>query len=882
MEENKMTMEEDEEEVIILDAEHPLVAKKQAVLKHQLTKELEKLNLDLKEEVAAEMAESSQTEETYVQLFRQQEMLKRLQTRLEGQHQTKILASSKRGQEQDQLEAVKACHIRTTSQCDKTRTNVSGLQTELDKLMPHLIYTQEASEDLHCNVKAMENATSKARAQRSHVEEQKLQQDMYVEQLTKDLDRLTQQKDLYDVQRKAQGETTRATKEALSEAEIQTESLGMSRKQLLQQWNGSLVDLRRRDEDVRAIQEAVGMAERQVMVLDREIAGDKKSISELQEKSETLTMQLNCAQMDCDVSRKMISQIRSQQEALQAQSSTFIRALRETERTLEELTKEDNSLHAEVTDQRRKLEKNKDKHLQLEDQIMTQMLQKLMDSKAAQYYQRLTNKKASLKTEKMYQLWHLDSDVMATTLESNVISDNLDNLTRTLKELDEEITKSNKVVASNQASSSSMDVLIAQKQTTIVNYNKKMSLIALRTGHEDLSPLQIKMEGIKSEIEKLSEKIQNDQQQWLKHQGTLVGLTLEIQDHTQEYNKLQAKFTIIRQKKIYQECQFEVLHREESDVEKSKKMLQRDLLKLNTLLSKNAQLCQALEQENMIMETEFLHQLKDAERESIEMEVKLEKTQEEKKKLVSGLVETEHQIMLWEKKSHLVKETRSVVEESQGDIQIMKNDIHCMERQLSQLMKRREQLLRDSVAAVLKRGNIMERDEALARHAKKQMTTGKLNLVNEGLRRRVKETHKLVKECEQEIKGLQTSRENLNDTLLQHKQQLSDLSGTSAALGTDLSNIRDTKDMAQAQLIEFQEKAKKLQEVTEGKYRPSSSSSRSVEASLQRHLERVQAISIVIHSVCEEFPDKQAALRALSLSLAAGTQSFPKQEAVCS
>lgn len=61
----------------------------------------------------------------------------------------------------------------------------------------------------------------------------------------------------------------------------------------------------------------------------------------------------------------------------------------------------EHGLQVELTDQRRKLEKNKNKHLELENSVMTQMLQKLMDNKAAQYYQRLTNKKASLKKEKV-------------------------------------------------------------------------------------------------------------------------------------------------------------------------------------------------------------------------------------------------------------------------------------------------------------------------------------------------------------------------------------------------------------------------------------------------------------------------------------------------
>ncbi|XP_061626066.1 coiled-coil domain-containing protein 40-like isoform X4 [Phyllopteryx taeniolatus] len=876
--EEEEPLNEDEEELIVLDAEHPLVAKKQSALKNQLIKELERLKLDLREEVGVEKAEVSQTEEIYVQLFREQERLKRLQTRLDGQQQTKMLAEGKYRQIQDEVEAVKSFQSCTSSQCKKTRANVSDLQTELDKLQSHLHFTQEVSENLHSNVKAMRNVTRKTAAKKSQVEDQKLKQDIYVERLTKGLERLTQQKDMYGVQTKVQAETTQATKEALSEAEMQMVSLTMSQKQLLQQWNRSLVDLRRRDEDFGAMQEAISMAEHQVIVLDREIQGIKKSISELQEESETLTMLLNCAQMDCEVSKKMISQKQTQHETLQSQYSTYLRALGQTERTLAELTKEDNVLQAEVTDQRRKLEKNKDKHLELENCIMTQMLQRLMDNKAAQYYQRLTNKKTSLKKEKVYRLWNLESEVMAATVESKVINEKLENLTRSQKELDEEIKKYNQVVASNQADSSSIDALITQKQTTIANYTKKKDLIAARTGHEDLSPLQIKVEAMKTQTEELSEKIRNDQQLWLKHQGALVGMTVQIQAHNSEYKKLQAKSTVICQKKIYLERQLEVMRREENEVEKRNKMLERDLLKLNTLLSKNAQLHYALEQENAAMETDFLHKLKEAERGSIEMEVKLEKTQAEKEKLLSSLVEAERQIMLWEKKSHLMKETRLVVEEGHGDLQIMKDDIHRMERQLNQLIKQQEQLVRMSVAVVERRGNIIARNDALARSTKKQMTKGELNLMNDGLRRKIKETQKMVKEWDQEIKELQDSQVNLSNIVAHQKQQLMDLSGTSGVLETDLAKIQDTKGRDQAHLIEFQSKAKKLQEVTDGTYRPSSSSSQLVEVATHSLKERVRAIGTVIHRVCEEFPDHRAALRALLLSLAAGAHG-PEQEA---
>lgn len=77
----------------------------------------------------------------------------------------------------------------------------------------------------------------------------------------------------------------------------------------------------------------------QLILLEREIEGYKKSTSEEQEQNETLTMQLNWSQMDCATSKKLISQKLLQQEALQTHYSACLRTLRETERTHARLSK---------------------------------------------------------------------------------------------------------------------------------------------------------------------------------------------------------------------------------------------------------------------------------------------------------------------------------------------------------------------------------------------------------------------------------------------------------------------------------------------------------------------------------------------------------------
>ncbi|XP_037619782.1 coiled-coil domain-containing protein 40 [Sebastes umbrosus] len=870
--------DDDDDKFIVLDSDHPLVTRQQAALSNQLSKQLERINLELKEKLATEKADNNHIQDIGVDMFRVQEELARLQTRLDDRHHTKAQAETKHQQTQDQLEAMKSQCSSVTSQHGKVKAYVSQLQTELERLMLHLVFTQEHSEDLRSNVKAMKNARHKAGAEKNQAEDQKLKQDLYVERLTKDMERLTQQIAMYEAQAGAQAEETQEAKEALSEAEMEMESLVMARKQLLQQWSSSLVGMRRRDEAFSAMQDAVRAAEHQVILLDREIEGYKRSTTEEQDQNEMLTMQLNWSQMDAATSKKLLSQKQARQEALQAHYSTCLRTLRETESTLARLSKETSTHHVEVKDQRKQLEKESAVRLEMEDKIMTHIQQELTYKKAAKYSQQLISRIATLKKEKLSQLWQLENDVWDVGLESSEISQHLDSLTVTQEALDEEIAKYNKLLTSNQTEISSFVKLIRHKQATIANYNKKICQIAASTGYEDLSPLQIKVEALMAEIEELAANVKSDQQLWMKRQGTLVGLTQEIQANSKDMLKLQIEYTGMQQKKIRLESQIEVEHREETELDKNAKMLRGDLLKLNSLLSTNGQLSQALEQENALMETDFLHRLQEAEREAIEMQMTHEKTQEEKERLLNCLVEAERQIMLWEKKTQLVKDTRSAVDSDtvQGDIHMMKIEIHRMEVRVNRLKKQQMLLLRESEATVARRETVVLRREAIRRSPHKQNNTkGELNRVIQGLQRNIRDTHKHVADCEQVIWELQESQESLSDRLPQLKQQLIELCSTSYVLDTDFENLQDTKDRNLIHLVALQSHNRKLQGVCGGSYQ-ASSTSKSVGAALQSQMERVHAVSTILHRVCEEFPQHQAALRRLSLELAARTRA-PEQ-----
>lgn len=86
------------------------------------------------------------------------------------------------------------------------------------------------------------------------------------------------------------------------------------------------------------------------------------------------------------------------------------------------------------------------------------------------------------------------------------------------------------------------------------------------------------------------------------------------------------------------------IHKEMTEInekERSIKHMQNDMLKLNTLLHRERGTEHTLQQSNILMENDFVGGLKQAEKESIQLQSDLDGIKEEKERLLNSLVEAE-------------------------------------------------------------------------------------------------------------------------------------------------------------------------------------------------------------------------------------------------
>uniref|UniRef100_A0A8C4ZTU9 Coiled-coil domain 40 molecular ruler complex subunit n=1 Tax=Gadus morhua TaxID=8049 RepID=A0A8C4ZTU9_GADMO len=811
--------EDEEEEKIILDPDHPLVRGFQNALKNQLTRKLQRLELDLKDKNAQLKAEAKGVQELGEKVYQVQAALARRQSQLEDHHRTSAQMASDRREAQEKLEVVKKQYSRTTSEVAQERS-------QGEAPLPPTTLPAEYPRDRGPPPVSSGPLTWPAFPRRV--------QDLYVDRLTKDLERVTEEAAVYEAQGAAQKRETQAVSETLSEVQLETDSLAMEKRQLLQQWDSSLVGMRRRDEAFSAMQDPGAAA---VPALEGELDAYRRSIVREQEKNEALTLQLKRAQLDALNSTKLIAKSRARQEALQAEYSTYARTLTEDGLLGEQ--------RAELTGLGRGLEKESGVRLELEERVVTQMQKGLIHDKDAKYSKHLAGKMATLKKERMSQLWKLEAEVAAAGLASSEASHRLDALAVERASLEAVVSKQTRVLATSQAKVTSCMTVIERNQATVNGYNSKIQKITASTGSAELTPLQMQAQALGGQLEELEASIKKEQHRWSVQQGVLVALTQERQANGEKTRKLLTQHTILQQRKLRtQSMHYEEHRREQAELAKGMSSMRGDMLKLSSLISKNDQQQQALEQDNSLMEAEFTQKLKVRPRPTC-------------------VCECARQVMLWERKSQLARETRAALDcdAGQGDIRAMKAEIHRMEVRYGQLQKQQERLLRESEATVERRETLLlqaERGAGGARDGKQTTTVSQMHRTNQGLRRKILDTNK--------------SQVRLGLGISEKKQELSELRGTHADMTSDIHNLQDTKERNLSQLVSLQGRAKLLQAVRDGRYTPLSTPE-AVDEALRRQWERVHAVSAILHRVCQESPQNQGALRALTRSLAARVQA---------
>ncbi|XP_008102367.2 coiled-coil domain-containing protein 40 isoform X1 [Anolis carolinensis] len=857
---------EEETQLVVLDPEHPLMKRFQSALKAYLNKQIGKLTDEVCELTASIKHGKGERENLGVILYGVQQQLARLQMELEKNHNCHSQIAMARRQLEEELHDLRKTYKAACESTEDERKRVSAMQTEIEKLSMRLFYMQNMDKDVRDDMAVMKRIVNKADMERMHAEIEKQKQDLHVDRLTKRVNELEEQIALYEAQYMAQSEDTNITRKEVAEAITEIQAIQLEKKQLLRNWAGSLTGMKHRDEAYAAMQAALLESRHKLKALEIEIEVYKKSITKEEERNELLASLLNRAENDGNTSRKLISQCLAKQDAMKVEFGTYTRALQETEQALIRANMDQASRTKELAILRKEIEKGSETKQELENEIISKLQDHLMSNKAARYYLQLGVKLQDQLMALDIQLTKVENDTAQTELNITNTSCKLNMFEKTLSDVDSKMDNLNKQISHSEAEIAKRNLLIGRKQGVINLYNKKLEMLISQLGGQELGPLEIEIKKLTKHIDDIELEVEKLQREWLIQQKELVKLTQERDGQLSSLDMLKKEITIKEQKKVRIENEIQQEKNELKDIERHMKNMANDLVKLHLLINKNREDSEELQQGNTLMENEFVRSLKASEKESIQMQEKLDRLQEEKERLLNSLVEAECQMMQWEKKIQLAKEMRAAVdsETGQGEIRAMKSEIHRMQVRYQQLMKQQEKLMRDTEAAVARRESIVIRAEAESKLNKQLLTKGDFHHKKLELKKKIKETQKNAEECNKTLNQLETAQRNVGNALLEKQDELAILNSEIEDLEVQADKLLAKKRQNLADIVSSQARMKHLQAVKEGKYNPLCRSEIMIRVERQKIDERLHAISIILYQVGRECPHYQRTLQKIN------------------
>mmetsp|Transcript_29548 Transcript_29548/g.59953 ORF Transcript_29548/g.59953 Transcript_29548/m.59953 type:complete len:263 (+) Transcript_29548:1-789(+) len=225
---------------------------------------------------------------------------------------------------------------------------------------------------------------------------------------------------------------------------------------------------------------------------------------------------------------------------------------------------------------------------------------------------------------------------------------------------------------------------------------------------EPMGPLEATIKSLTKDVEQEGTESTRLQQEYFAAQTDLVQIMSQA-DTTQERNtEISARLNIMQQKRLRLIQDIHTNEEEVKSIESRMKGMHSDVIRLNELIAKNTEQQTQLLNSNTITEREFALELKELDRGLAQMDAKIAEIRAAKKNLVNEMVQVERQVLLWEKKIQLEKETHAALRTGNdvNEVRGMEKEISRMKLRLAAIKRDQEVMMKEMEKAIEKREDI--------------------------------------------------------------------------------------------------------------------------------------------------------------------------------
>ncbi|KAJ3279438.1 Coiled-coil domain-containing protein 40 [Borealophlyctis nickersoniae] len=547
-----------------------------------------------------------------------------------------------------------------------------------------------------------------------------------------------------------------------------------------------------------------------------EISGFRLSLRRAQEKNETLTILLNKLEGEVEYLKRQIAGINEQKEKLKESYSMYTKSLGQTEQELAQVMQERQALQLEVGAVTKLTHQTILATQKLQNEIAEHLQTQLSIEKGASGTKKDNTRLRNTIHEKESVIATVQNELSNVRLDTLNVSARIRGMQDKLKKLDNDLAEKNEVIEKYEVEIRRRNDELGKKQGEMDLLNKKYDQLTGSSQDESVGPLEATIHNLTKLVQTKEKECTQLSHFWLRAQNELVSMSKrsgEVADETQD---LRMRLTVLSRKKMVVNNAFETELKEIRDHQRNIRQLQHNMVKINTLLSKQSIVQNRLEEGNLGLEQEFRAKLKQAELDSIRMEQQVEAIKAEKARALQGLIEAERQMMLWEKKIQLAKETQAALDPNIGatEIKEMEAEIHRMKLRHGSLLKLQEKMIAEMEKSVWRR------DSIAARTKTKGKGGGQASLQKQiaDLTKKIRQTLSDLKECDADISSLQSSHTHLTTQLQDSHTAVSTLQTQHQTTAADIDALVGTKTVVMHQTVLNQRSLRRYQDLKAGKY----------------------------------------------------------------
>eukprot|EP01136_Pigoraptor_vietnamica_P005327 Opistho-1_new@36781 len=859
---------EDEEQGVdyTLDPDHPLMRRVQERLKRQLQKERDRVVQEHREKSEQLKKLRQKREETGVELYSQQQQLAKLQMLLEKANDNYNTINHIRKGSETKVGLFNEESDKEKQKLAAQRKNVEALQAELDRLNALIQQADKYNDESKAEVAVTKRVSSKAKEDMTQLEQQKVKQDLLIDEMSERAKTLSEKKTLYEAQLATQAKETKAILDTLAEATAEIEAISYEKKQIFQQWRSSLVGMQRRDDALRAIHAALSKEKERLVEQAAELQGYRGSIRQEQGRNENLTVLLNRVENEITTLNRQLEAIASKREETMGQYSLLAKALQDAESELAGVSKEHGALLRHIDSLNKDAEQVAREIMQVELEIMNQLGSKASAEKLSDRTQKSAAKMRAAVNEEESRIQELQNDLSKMRVEAQNVMARNKSLKAELQRCISELKEKNVLVGNYELEIRQKNQEIEKKQKAVDRLNKQLDVLSSKAADENSGLAEVAIAKLQREIDATASENTQLQQFWLRDQHELVTLAKDAEDHAKAAHELSTRQVILERKRLRLEQEIAQQHTEMAEYDRNIRGLQADLVRLNRVIQKNANTRDALTENMADIESEFASKLKEAELDAIRLEEGAEGIREERQRMEASLIEAERQIMLWEQKLQLAKETRAAIDPNVGaqEIQLMRSEIHRMTLRYEQLQRQQEKMIQEMEKSIERRESISTRGRTVVNS--KAVTQAALGKKLSDVDRKLKTVAKDLRSCDREIAALTEAQNATGSRVEEVGRKCKALLSQCDMLEGKFARDNEIKQKNLEAILFYNRQAKRYKDALEGRYAMSGDDAK-IASESARQEGRMQSLNAVLDSVIHEHPHLQRQLGEISATL---------------